>query len=475
MSSATASSGGRSAAWRISLAGTVVFAIGSLMVFLFMAHFTEGDIERRTDTWLTGEMSKLQEDSAHLTGAKLQDELTDQIQEISREVPGSVTTADGRSDQVFFLQVPSNEKANLWVGAANATRVVPAVLATTPPAKENKPYDLRVDGMKGRFRVTSASLHDGGRMYLGVSSFDQHRVLHSMRSRFVVLWFVIVVMGFGVLFWMSRRMLNDVRQITEAASHIGETDLSMRVPMSGRRDEAAQLAATLNMMLARIETSMQQVHTMTGALAHDLRSPLTAIRAKLEMSLTSEAACCVEAEEIVSAIDEIDRLTELLTKSLDVAEAKADALRLKREVVDLTAVLAAMAELYSPSFAERSVSLKIVSDGAMWTLMDASLLHRMMANLFDNELKHVPAGSAVEFALVERGGNAVLRVSDNGGGFAPEVLERMFETRVKGPASGGHGLGLAFVQAVVLAHGGAIRAGNDGGAWLEAELPLAPG
>ena len=101
------------------------------------------------------------------------------------------------------------------------------------------------------------------------------------------------------------------------------------MPTTQRNDEVSQLALTLNRMLDRIESSMHQLHTITDSLAHDLRSPLTAIRGKLEMSLSS-ATDGEQAEPIVSAIEELDRLTDFLNKSLDVAEAKADALRLTR-------------------------------------------------------------------------------------------------------------------------------------------------
>ncbi len=127
-------------------------------------------------------------------------------------------------------------------------------------------------------------------------------------------------------------------RLREAASRIGHSELNARVPTSKRNDEVGQLARTLNRMLDRIENSMHQLHTITDSLAHDLRSPLTAIRGKLEMSL-SAATDAEQAEPIVSAIDELDRLTEFLNASLDVAEARADALRLTRSEINLDELL----------------------------------------------------------------------------------------------------------------------------------------
>src|SRR3569833_3198674 len=104
-------------------------------------------------------------------------------------------------------------------------------------------------------------------------------------------------------------------------------------------------------MLDRIENSVHQLHTITDSLAHDLRSPLTAIRGKLETSLALHDA--EHAEPIVSAVEELDRLTDFLNKSLDVAEAKADALRLNPSTIDLDELLRKIIDLNEPSLNER--------------------------------------------------------------------------------------------------------------------------
>jgi signal transduction histidine kinase len=269
-------------------------------------------------------------------------------------------------------------------------------------------------------------------------------------------------------------MLSHVREITEAASGIGHSDLSTRVPTTPRNDEVGHLARTLNRMLDRIENSMHQLHTITDSLAHDLRSPLTAIRGKLEMSLS--AAPGDQAEPIVSAIEELDRLTEFLNQSLDVAEAKADALRLTRTAIDMDELLSVMIDLYEPSMSERGLQIKLRSSGPVTITADASLIHRMIANLFDNELKHLPAACTVTIHLKAENDAASLVLEDNGPGFALEVLLHLFERRVKGAQSNGHGLGLAFVDAVVRAHGGTVVACNraGGGARIAVTLPLAP-
>jgi signal transduction histidine kinase len=268
-------------------------------------------------------------------------------------------------------------------------------------------------------------------------------------------------------------MLGHVREITEAASRIGQSDLSSRVPNTKCNDEVGHLARTLNHMLDRIEHSVHQLHTITDSLAHDLRSPLTAIRGKLETALSGNFRVD-RAEPIVSAIDELDRLTEFLNTSLDVAEARADALRLTRTEIDLDELLRSMINLYEPCMSDKGLGVHIRSAGSVKVLADPALLHRVVANLLDNELKHLPAACTVWLSLQSANSMGTLTIEDNGPGFDVEVSRHLFEQRIKGRESRGHGLGLAFVEAVVRVHGGNVTASNrvEGGARLTISLPL---
>jgi signal transduction histidine kinase len=358
----------------------------------------------------------------------------------------------------------------LWVGAGNGQSNLKAIQANR--IVPDRPTDLNVEGIAIPFRVASARIDDGSYIYLGLSERDELRVLRNLRARFILLWLVLVLLGFAIVFYTTRRMLSHVREITDAASRIGHSDLSARVPTTARRDEVGNLALTLNHMLDRIEISMHQLHTITDSLAHDLRSPLTAIRGKLELSLSSDHRGD-QSEPIVSVIEELDRLTDFLNKSLDVAEAKADALRLARSEIDLDELLRTMIDLYEPSMLEKSIQIRLQSHGPIKIEADAALIHRMIANLFDNELKHLPAGCMVSLRLSVEGDSARLILEDDGPGFDREVLPLLFERRIKGKGSSGHGLGLAFVDAVARAHGGSVAASNreEGGARLVIDLP----
>ncbi len=471
MSSRTAKPQMRSAAWRISLWATLAYACGTMLVFEGMHRFVADDIQRRTDAWLSGEVGTLGDVAERTPKNALHDAVVSEVAELAgKEVPDKLPSEAASNDSVFFLQTGDNGTLKLWVGAGNGQANLKAIQAIT--IDPDNPTDLRVEGFPIPFRVASIRIKDGSHIYLGLSERDQLRVLRHLRQRFLLLWLILVLLGFGIVFATTRRTLSHVRKITEAASRIGHSDLHARVPTTERNDEVSQLALTLNRMLERIENSMHQLHTITDSLAHDLRSPLTAIRGKLEMSL-SAATHGEQAEPIVSAIDELDRLTDFLNKSLDVAEAKADALRLNRTPVDLDELLQIMIDLYEPSMSEKDLKITLKSDGPLRVEADAGLIHRMFANLFDNELKHLPAGCAVTLRLEAGNDAAQITIEDNGPGFDTDVCPQLFERRVKGKDSNGHGLGLSFVDAVARAHGGTVTAGNreGGGARISVTLP----
>ncbi|MGA9668513.1 MAG: HAMP domain-containing protein, partial [Terracidiphilus sp.] len=311
----------RSAAWRISFWATLAFAFGTVIVFVFLQRFVEHDIQRRSDAWLSGEVEVLGDVAERTPKNALYGRVVSEVAELAgREVPNKLQSESDSNDSVFFLQRGSDDTLQLWVGAGTGQDTLKGIQRSK--MIPGQPTDVRVSGFAVPFRVACIRIDDGSRIYLGLSERDELRVLNSLRLRFLILWLLIVLLGFAIVFFATRRMLTHVRKITEAASRIGHSDLHTRVPTTARNDEIAQLGLTLNHMLDRIESSMHQLHTITDSLAHDLRSPLTAIRGKLEMSL-SAATHGEQAEPIVSAIDELDRLTEFLNQSLDVAEAKA--------------------------------------------------------------------------------------------------------------------------------------------------------
>ena len=371
---------------------------------------------------------------------------------------------------VFFIQTTADGRLKLHTGAGaelgNETGIVQSDV--TPAG----PRNVWLPAFDVPFRVAEARLLNGDRIYLALSTQYEARVLRRLRVEFALLWFGIIALGTTIVFISTRRMLHRIQVITDTAQSIGSTNLGSRVPAVERNDEISRLASTLNNMLDRVQASVQQLHAMSDALAHDLRSPLTSLRGKLELALVDG-----RPEErdtaIAQCIDQVDRMSSLLSTSLDVSEASVNALRLRKEALDLNEAVQALIELYEPAFTQAGLELTMHSPGPAYITADPALVQRTIANLLDNSLKHLTPGTAVHVTLDRSLGNVRLIVEDDGAGFSPELLPRIFERYARGPSSSGFGLGLAFVAAVIRSHDGSVKAENrsGGGARIVVELP----
>jgi HAMP domain-containing protein len=183
----------------------------------------------------------------------------------AREVPNKSASEGNSNNSVFFLQTSAEGPPQLWVGAGDGQSNLEAIKATR--FLPEKPTDVRVTGFPVPFRVACLQMSDGSHIYLGLSERYELRVLTKLRFRFLLLWLLVVLLGFGIVFLSTRRMLTHVRKITQAASRIGHSDLHERLPAPRRNDEVSQLAHTLNRMLDPIESS-SDTHEIEARLRH---------------------------------------------------------------------------------------------------------------------------------------------------------------------------------------------------------------
>ena len=467
MYSATNKKNFSTAAWRISLWGTLAFSAGALIVFFFLNYYVSKEIQSRSDAWLAGEIDVLSDVARNTPQNDLHDRIVDEVAELAtKEVPSDPASKMDWNEAVFFLQTDSAQQVKLWVGKGDSAPYFTDISQGNIVA--GKLADIQLPSYKYPYRVASYQTGDGSTNYLGLSERNDQRVLRHMRNYLIGICLLIVVLGFLLIFFTTKEMLSRVQGITETASHIGQDDLTSRVPAGKRHDEISQLAATLNRMLDRIQATVRQLHTMTDSLSHDLRSPIMAVRGKLETALLA-APEGEWTEPMADALVHLDRVSDLLTKSLDVAEANANALRLRPESVRLDKMLQSMIDLYEPAFAEHQLMLGFTAPAPVHATLDAGLVHRMLANLMDNCLRHLPAGTQIQITLTSSGPSCKLSITDNGPGFPEAILPRIFDKYAKGEHSTGSGLGLAFVEAVVRAHQGSVSVANQphGGAQIE--------
>jgi signal transduction histidine kinase len=460
------------AAWRISIWTTLAFALGTAVAFSIVYYLVAQGIRERSDTWLTGEAEVLAQVSADTPSDRLYKRVVREVAELAtQEVPDERNARGERLNSVFFLVTdPSNSESLLWVGPSSNDVFLKAIQQAK--LLPGAPKSIAVEGWSQTFRVV-VKVQKGKTVYLGLSDRGAKHVLRILARRFLMIWGGMFLLGFVISYWSARRTLLRVERITETVARINTEDFGERLPEPGNSDEISRLAKTFNRMLDRLQSSVNQLRTVTGGIAHDLKSPVTLIRGTLESAL------CHEGNEkwrdsVGEAVEDLDRLLQLLNTTLDLAEAEAGALHMERGPVDLSDVVRQLVDIYQPAMAERHH--EVTSDLEAHVVVDADLplMNRVVSNLLENELTHLPSGCRVTIRLHAHEGSAELVIEDNGPGFPPEIGSRAFDRFVKGKHSPGHGLGLAFVDAVVQAHGGVAgisdRAG--GGAVITLSLPV---
>jgi heavy metal sensor kinase len=278
--------------------------------------------------------------------------------------------------------------------------------------------------------------------------------------------------------WLARRALRPVAEMTSAADRITVDRMSERVAEPGSRDELGRLAATLNRMLDRVEQGVEDKRRLVADASHELRTPLAVMRSELDVSLR-EGELDGEARTVLeSAREEVDRMTRIVENLLTLARVDEGRLRLLASPIELRELLDAAIEPLRGVAAARGVEVAL-APGEVEAQGDPELLRQVASNLIDNAIKYGGAGGCVDVRAWSADGEAGATVADSGPGIPAGAQARVFDRFYRVDAArgreGGSGLGLAICKEIVRAHGGRIwvENGDGGGSSFSFAVPAA--
>jgi two-component system OmpR family sensor kinase len=279
---------------------------------------------------------------------------------------------------------------------------------------------------------------------------------------------------------LARTVLRPIDQIVRRARMIGELALAERLPHPGTQDEMARLVETLNDMLARIEQSFEAQRRFTADASHELRSPLSRLRAELEVTLRRPRERAKYEEVLRSCLSEVERLSHLTGELLMLARLDAGGPPEAPVPVDLISILHEAVKRLSHEALRRNVTLAMEVPPEVTVSIASAALSHVVTNVMDNAVKFSPVGSEVRVSVAIEKGAAVVVVSDAGPGILEEEVPRIFERFYRGQVARqmeapGVGLGLAICRALVEGQGGKISVDSapGGGATFRIRLPLA--
>ena len=300
-------------------------------------------------------------------------------------------------------------------------------------------------------------LSDGSLLVTGLRLRSQDRFLALMQRISLVAFAFAATLG-GMVGWLTSRWVSRrLRSLDVTAERVGEGELALRVPLDHSDDAFDRLARRFNAMLDRIGELLEGVRHATDHIAHDLRTPLTRLRNRLE-GLRQQPSDASQRAALEGAVAETDQLLQSFGALLRLARIEAQAPAAADPLLDLSELVVDAVELYVPSAAERDIRVR-VDLHTVWVRGDRDQLFQVVVNLLDNALKYAPAGSEVATRLQDCDEGVVLEIADYGPGIPEADRERVFdrfqrlETHRGSP---GIGLGLSLVRAIVHRHGGRI-------------------
>ncbi|HKD48516.1 MAG TPA: HAMP domain-containing sensor histidine kinase [Rhizomicrobium sp.] len=363
----------------------------------------------------------------------------------AKEVIEQRMSAPAGSD--FFLL----ERGRLPL-AGNLNPMPPrAGIFTLPdPAKRSGHQLLGV----GSFLTPDLYVFSGSDLY--GARVTQRRILITLS--WVFAGALILALGGGLL--VSRRSLRRTEVIVKSCRAIMAGNLSTRIPLRGTRDEFDRLSETINDMLDRIAALMNNVTQVTNDIAHDLRTPVTHLRHRLERARERAVTTEDYDKALEAAIGASDDILALFAALLRIAQIEAGARRAAFAPVELAALLTHLRELFGPVAEDTGHQLIFALEGPLHISGDKELLTQLFSNLIENAIIHTPPGTRVSVTLRHEGVDAMVSVSDNGPGVPKEEHQKLFQRFYRCEASRtrpGYGLGLALVSAIADLHAARLK------------------
>jgi len=290
---------------------------------------------------------------------------------------------------------------------------------------------------------------------------------------------VLAAVAIGGGYFLMRRALIQVDEITIQAERISSDNLSARLPVPATGDELERLTLALNRMMSRLEDAFQHINRFSADVSHELRTPLTILRGELEALVHHEDLSPGLLDQIGSALEETERLRTIIDQLLVISRLDAGDV-LQKVPLDLGRLALSTAEQMQVVAEEKSIKLSYSAEPGIQVEGDPSRLKQVVVNLLDNAIRYTSEGGSIFVSAGRRNGSAVLTVADNGTGIPPEALSHVFERfyradKARSRYSGGAGLGLSIVNAICTAHRGEIEVSSaEGvGTTMTVLLPLA--
>lgn len=446
-----------SAPLRLALGLLLTFMGGAALLFFFLDYQLAATLTREIDKSLAEEVKLLQASYREDGKAGLYRAIQNEIE------------SEGSESHAFRILDPQNRITYQAGGiaipmAAPFSGIQQARLETS----DNRKHTVRVISFPVGKEMTG---------FVASSMEPALGLIANFRQTFLVTAGTVTLFGLALGYWLVWRFRGRIEAFNRHTQLIVQSgDLSSRMPVMGN-DEFSVLASNMNAMLERIEKLVKGIRQVSDNIAHDLRTPLTRLRAEVQVALHQGDPEAHQAA-LQRVHDELEKMQSIFSSLLAISRAESGGMPVKRAVVDFSELLNELLELYMPSAEEQGlVLLGEVADGLL-IYGNRQLLAQVISNLLDNALKYVPSGCEVRLHAQRQDGQLRVVVEDSGPGIPASMREKVFErfTRLDPSRTmAGSGLGLSLAKAFVELHHGTIAITRSplGGSAFTLDLPAA--
>ena len=437
----------RIALWSFLSFGLLFTFVGALVMFATLRHTTN---------------------DYHEVLVRLSGDLTQEYEECGGDAAKMAKffaeNSETHGHENVFLLVTDSDGAVKVSSTHNKTILEEMVENAASKSRTYRIAGVSADGIRPiAVRVRKSRLGDGCVLSVGYNVTKDE--LHAVRmgalvgSSLVFVWLV----GAGLGAFLGRRFTAPLRKVAAAAGRIADGDYSVRVPVTSEGQEIVDLENAFNSMAAENEKTLSDLRALTDDIAHDLRTPLTRIRAAAETAALAEGEHPL-AEDVC---EEASSMLEMINTMLDISQTDSRIRRMPREQIEMVAFTGHVIELYSVLAEESSVSLSAtMPDAPLYVSAHKGRLQQMLGNLLDNALKFTPKGGRIEVRLASDPFS--LSVANTGPGIPAADIPHVFKRFWRGDGSRslpGNGLGLALVKAIVTSYGGSVKCESTPGEW----------
>lgn len=431
----------RTSTFRTACLASAVFALGTLALFAFIYWQTALYEASRIDATLEHEAAAVAREPAADVVGDLRARFADDLHRLTF---AAVLSADKRVIEGDLAAYPPGLPADGAAHIVDAGRIT-------------------ANGVRAeRVTATARILPDGRLVVVGRSRRDLARLTLVVGRGLA--WGLVPALALALAagIWASRRTMARIAAVNTALERIMAGGLHARLPAGQSQDTLDLLAASVNRMLDELERLIGELRGVGDSIAHDLRTPLARMRARLEGARRRAVTLAELDTASADAIADLDQCLAIITALLRIGELESARRRSGFALVDLTAIVEEAGELYQPMAELQRQSFTVRAAPGQMVLGDRDLLFEVCTNLLDNAIKFAPEGGTVSIELLDEAAGPTLLVTDSGPGIAPEERAAVTQRFYRSPQTShapGTGLGLSLVAAILRLHGFELEMG----------------